>query len=211
MTFPKEFKEALSHLPSKEKDKLILRLLRKDLALANRLLFELVSTDTVEEQREKVEKNLLYHIRKGAENGHYSIGYLNWDVREFSGVISKHVSVTKDKFGEAYLNLSMINEVLERNKNFILSSRPPAKRIKFCVAVIARAFKILLIINKLNDDFLIEFEEKLKQLGELISENEYLMNEAIHNGLDVNWLLRAEIPKDIVAIYKEIRANGFLR
>lgn len=48
MTFPKEFKEALSHLPSKEKDKLVLRLLRKDLLLANRLLFELVNTNTVE-------------------------------------------------------------------------------------------------------------------------------------------------------------------
>ena len=57
MSFPKEFKEALSHLPSKEKDKLILQLLKKDLVLANRLLFELVNTNTVEEQREKVEKN----------------------------------------------------------------------------------------------------------------------------------------------------------
>lgn len=47
MTYPKEFKEALSNLPSKEKDKLILR-----------LLFELVSTKTVEEQRDKLEERL---------------------------------------------------------------------------------------------------------------------------------------------------------
>jgi hypothetical protein len=208
--FPKEFKEALSHLPSIEKDKLILRLLKKDLVLANRLLFELVNTDTVEEKREKVINSILYRIRRCQEQ-HSSISYLNWDVREFSGLINEHVSITKDKFGEAQLNLIMINEVLELNKNYILNSRPPAKRRKFCVAVIARAFKILIIINKLNIDYLIEFEDNLIKLGALISDNEYLMKEAIHNGLDVNWLLKVNIPEDIAAMHKEIRENGFLR
>jgi hypothetical protein len=51
------------------------------------------------------------------------------------------------------------------------------------------------MINKLDEDFLIEFEEKLKKFGDLISENEHLMSYAVHNGLDVNWLLRAEIPE----------------
>ena len=210
MTFPKEFKEALSHLPSKEKDKLILRLLKKDLLLANRLLFELVNTDTVEEQREKVEKNLLSQIRRNTDN-YYSVGYLNWDVRDFSGFINEHVSITKDKFGEAHLNLIMINEVLKLNKNYILNSKPPRKTRKFCIAVIARAFKILLLINKLDQDYFIEFEENLIQFGKHISENKYLFKEAINNGFDINWLLNAEIPEDIVTIYKEIRAQGFLR
>jgi hypothetical protein len=211
MIFPKEFKEALSHLPSKEKDKLILRLLKKDLLLANRLLFELVNTDSIEERREKVEANLLYRIKRDAENGHYTIGYLNWDVREFSGIISEHVSITKDKFGEAHLNLIMLNEVLEVNRAFILNSKPPAKRRKFSVAVIARAFKILLIIRKLDADFLIEFEDDLKKLGKLITDNKFLFSEAIKNGLDVNWLIRTEIPEDIVEKHKEIRAAGFLK
>tara|TARA_R110001592_G_scaffold1908_1_gene11813 strand:+ start:1045 stop:1677 length:633 start_codon:yes stop_codon:yes gene_type:complete len=209
--FPKEFKEALSHLPSIEKDKLILQLLKKDLVLANRLLFELVNTDTVEEQREKVEKTILFRLRRSADMGHSSISYLNWDVRELSGYINEHVSITKDKFGEGYLNLILTINVLEINKDYILNSRPPAKRRKFSVAIIARVFKILLIINKLDSDFLIEFEENLIKLGELISENNYIMEEAIKNGLDINWLLNAEIPDNITAIYKEIRVNGFLR
>lgn len=210
MTFPKEFKEALSHLPSAEKDKLILRLLKKDIVLANRLLFELVNTDTVEEQRKKVEQRILSQVGKYDEQ-HFAVSYLNWDVRDFSGFINEHVSITKDKFGEAYLNLRMINEVLKHNNNFILNSRPPKKRTKFCVAVIARAFKILLLIKKLDNDYFIEFEEELKQFGEHITENTYLFKEAINNGFDVNWLLNAKIPKDIVAIHKAVRANGFLR
>lgn len=174
MTFSKEFKEAISHLPSKEKDKLILRLLKKDVALTNRLLFELVCTDTVEERREDVAKHILSHIRIHQEQ-HYSIGYLSWDVRDYSGLISAHVSTTKDKFGEAYLNLIMINEVLKLNKNFIINSRPPAKKRKFCVAVIARAFKILLLIDKLDSDYFMEFEDHLKTFGNhILVKNVYL-------------------------------------
>ena len=211
MAFPKEFKEALSHLPSSEKDKLILRLLKKILVLANNLLFELLNTDSVENKTEKVQKTILFRLKRSAELGHHSISYLNWDVRELSGLINEHVSITKDKFGEGYLNLILTINVLEINKDYILNSKPPAKRRKFCVAIIARVFKILLIINKLDSDFLMEFEKKLLKLGHLISQNNYIMAEAIHNGLDVNWLLKAEIPEDIVHIYKDIRANGFLK
>ena len=52
MTFDPEFKKALQLLPEKEKDKLILRLLKRDLQLANRLQFELVETDSVQDKRE---------------------------------------------------------------------------------------------------------------------------------------------------------------
>jgi len=49
--YTKEFETAISHLPAKEKDKLILRLLKKDLILANRLQFELVDNGNIEERR----------------------------------------------------------------------------------------------------------------------------------------------------------------
>jgi len=211
MKYSKEFKEAISNLPSQEKDKLILRLLKKDLVLANRLAFELLSTETIEEKRDKLATQLVNLVKRNAKDSYYTIGYLNWDVRDLSGFINQHVNITKDKFGEAHLNLVMINEVLRLNRNFILNSKPPAKRKKFCIAVIARVFKILLIIYKLDDDYLIEFEENLKILGNLIIDNKFLIEEAIRNGLDVNWLVKAEIPEDIVAIHKEIRANGFLK
>ena len=58
MKFSKEFKDALADLPSKEKDKLIIRLLRKDPALTQRLYFELVMDRTVDQQREVVKERL---------------------------------------------------------------------------------------------------------------------------------------------------------
>lgn len=209
MTFPKELKEAISLLPSKEKDKLIFRLLRRDLPLANRLLFELVSDVTVEEQRAKVKKSLEIQIER-ATNNYYSPSYLNIDVRSMSAEISEHLFTTKDKFGEVSLNLYLIISILEKNKNNILSSTP-GRADKFCIPAIARVFKILLLINKLHEDYFLEFRDDLEKLGQLIIDNPYLIKTAIYHGLDVNWLLSGKIPSNIEQIYKAIRAEGFLK
>jgi hypothetical protein len=209
MSFDKEFKEAISHLADKEKDKLILRLLKRDDMLANRLYFELVSTTSVEEQRSKMEERVVDQV-KTISSRFYSLGYLNIDIRYLSGEITEHVKITKDKFGEASLNLLMLNEVIKRNHDRILNATHGKAR-KLCVALVARVFKVLLLINKMHEDLHLEFEDSLKELGELIGNNPHLMKIAINNGLDVNWLFQAEIPEDIVQHYKELRQNGFLK
>ena len=186
MVIPKELKEAISHLPSPEKDKLIFRLLKKDLVLANRLLFELVNTNSIEQERGKMENRIFSEVKRMSDR-FYSVGYLHVDVRYLSGEITEYISITKDKFGEPFLNLIMINEVLRLNKMNVLNSTK-GKAWKFCVYVIARVFKILLLINKLDEDYFLEFQEELTVLGNLISENDYLMDAAIKNGLDVNLL-----------------------
>jgi len=209
MTFPKEFKEAISHLPSAEKDKLILRLLKKDLNLANRLLFELVDDRTVDDRRAEMEKRVKDRISRATET-FWTTGYLKMDMRYLSGEITDHVRMTKDKYGEASLNLLMLNEVLTLNSHRILDVTPSKAR-KICVYIIARSFKILLIIQKLHEDYFIDFEDGLKTLGGLIGKNDYLMQAAIHNGFDVNWLLQTEIPEDIADIHKDLRSRGYLK
>lgn len=209
MKFPEEFKEAISQLPSKEKDKLIFKLLKHDLALANRLLFELVSTDTVTQRRETIRKKLEIAVKRATEQ-FYSPGYLNMDVRYMSGAISEHVRITKDKIGEISLNLYIMNEVLEKNNEKILKF-PYGKAYTFSVGIVARAFKIMLLIKKQHEDYFIEFEDELKKFGNLIGQNSHLMNAAIHNGLDVNWLIKAEIPDNIAEIHKDLRKRGYLK
>ncbi|RIY37341.1 hypothetical protein CKY20_04465 [Capnocytophaga canis] len=208
MTIPKELKEAISHLSSAEKDKLIFRLLKKDLVLANRLLFELVSEESVEEKRQKTQEKIEKIIERRAKH-FYSCGVLNMEVRELSGIINEHVSITKDKFGEISLNLSMICKILETHKKDILEQNLK-KAQKFCTAVIARAFKLLILIKKMHEDYFMEFQEDLQKFGELIADNPYLIKSAIHNGLDVRWLISGEIPDDISKIHREIRDKGLL-
>lgn len=209
MIIPQELKDVITQLPSKEKDKLIFRLLKKDLKLANQLLFEFVSAETVESRREKTREYLKNLIDRATVH-FYSTGYLNMDVRGMSGVITEHVSVTKDKYGEAALNLWMLNKVLEKNQRNILSESI-GKSEKFCVSVIARAFKIMILIKKLHADYFIDFEDELVKLGNLIADNSHVMKRAIQNGLDVNWLIRAEIPENIEQIHKDLRARGYLK
>lgn len=209
MMFPKEFKDAISNLPSEEKDKLIFRLLKTDLALANQLHFKLVSDHTVEELREKVKTQLDLLIDRATKN-YYSPGYLNMDIRDMSGRINEHVNITKDKYGEISLNLYMIIRMLEENRKSILTASW-GKAEKLCTAVVSRAFKILLLIKKMHEDYFTEFEDDLKKLGKLINSNDHLMKAAIYNGLNVTWLITGNIPGNIEQIHKELKAKGYLK
>lgn len=204
-----EFKKALQELPEKEKDKLIFRLLRRDVDLAKKLHFELVDTDSIEDKRRNMETVISKDIKRFSENYH-SLDYIALEMRRISGKISHHVKITKDKFGEISLNLQMLNEVIEQN-TFSLSHSKPQKSTKFYNYVIVRAFKILLLINLLHEDFLLDFKDDLKKLGANISSNKMLLKTANFNSLEINWLLEAEIPENILQIHKEIKAAGFLK
>lgn len=209
MKFSKEFKEAISHLPSKEKDKLLLRLLKKDPILAKRLEFELLSSESVDEKRLEMEEQIKERVKEFSE-GFYSLGYLNMDIRFLSGDITEYVKITKDKFGEASLNLLLLKEVLRHTNSHIANARWNLKFKKIGVALLARTFKILCLIEKLDQDYFIEFENPLQETGELLGENPNLMKMAIHCGLDVNWLIKGNIPENISQIYKHVRAEGYL-
>lgn len=204
-----DFKKALQELSEKEKDKLILRLLKRDLDLAKKLYFELVDTDTIEDKRRMMEISISNYIKRFSENYH-SLDYIAREMRTVSGKISHHVKITKDKFGEISLNLQMLNEVIEQN-TFSLAHSKPQKSTKFYNYVIVRAFKILLLIKTLHEDFLLDFKQDLERLRILISNNKMLLRTAKYNSLDINWLIEAEIPDNIFEIHKEIKAAGFLK
>jgi hypothetical protein len=104
----------------------------------------------------------------------------------------------------------MLIQLLTLNNDKI-QKQTYSKAYTLCIYVITRAFKILLLIKAIDEDYFIDFKEDLNTLGLMIVGNPMLMRTAINNGLDVNWLLSGEIPEDIVAMHKEIRANGFLK
>lgn len=207
--FSKEFKKAIQELPSTEKDKLLFRLLKRDLDLANRLYFELVDTETVEDKRNTFEKIMIRKINQFTER-FYSVGYLLQDTRYISGDINEHVKITKDKFGEISLNIKMLNHLLLLN-NEKIKNQSYAKAYTMCVYVIARTYKILVLIKAIDEDYFLDFKDDLVTLGELITNNSLLMKTAINNKLDINWLINGEIPDNILAFHKNLRQQGFLK
>jgi hypothetical protein len=209
MTFDQEFKTALKLLPDTEKDKLILRLLKHDVSLSNRLYFELVETETVEEKREQLKSKISKFIElwKG-ENS--TAMHIYFDAKSISGMITEHLYTTKDKYGEISLSCHLILGIMESN-NHKIGGLIHGFNYKLYIYVYAKLFKILMLIQKQHTDLHIEFKQDIESIGEYIGNNPPLMKLAINNGLDVNWLTLFTIPPDLNDIYKDIRDSGFLR
>jgi hypothetical protein len=211
MTFDKDFKHAISQLPSGEKDKLIFRLLKYDLDLARRLHFELLATDNKEDRREKAKKDIEGIISIVKVHIKYSTpGIMMMEMRSANGIINDHVKITKDKYGEVYLQIFVLNAFLQiYHDNFKNSSYE--KTYTLNIYIITKVFKIMVLIKKMHEDVFIDFVDDLKNAGHLFASIPGLMKAAIHNGLDINWLINENIPDDIDAIEKDLRKRGYLK
>lgn len=209
MEYNNEFKQAISLLPSKEKDKLILRLLKRDEILSEKLYFELVSTDSVDNVREALEEEIIKSIDQISKYQNSDREIIS-ELRYISGKITRHLKITKDKYGEISLNILMLNKIISQNADvFNHEYRHFIHRL--LIYVISRVFKILLLIDKMHEDYHIDFKDGVQDLGVNISKSHNLMKTSIYNNLDVNWLIQYDIPENIQQIYKETRASGLLR
>lgn len=200
MKIEKEFKKALEALPEREKDKLIVRLLKKDLKLMNRLYFDLVDTRTVDELRGEILRDIVKAIEAYKFFQILPDGIL-LEMRTISGRIADHVFIAKDKFGDAFLNLKMVILFLEEF-NTSLSMHHKFDTYKLYCYILDKVFKAMMQIQRLDPDYLVEFKKVFLKLNNLISCNDTLFHIFIKNGLDINWLEKGVIPEDIVAIYK---------
>ncbi len=208
MEFSKEFKQALSEFSSKEKDKLIFRLLKKDKLLSKKLYFELIEEETTDNKRNTMEsylKERITDLSKHIGNPKYFLVL----VRKLSGEITEHVKVTTDKFGDVFLNLFLVNTILEHNDK--LSRQRFDAVYKLYIYLINKIIKALIQIQKLDEDYWLEFDEILTDIDFQLHENLYLEKLCINNGLDFNWLKCENIPDHFELIVKDIRSQGFLR
>lgn len=209
MKFDQEFKDAVSRLSSKEKDKLLFRLLKKDISLANQLYFQLVESRSVEELRTEVELSIKKEITNRSTY-FYSPGVLMMYLRDISGTINEHVSNTKDKYGDPYLNCIMLIQALKKNRETLNDCNPSATE-KLYTYIVARIFKILTQVKALHEDLQFDFNALLEEISQEIEQIPRLVKMTIYHGLNLNWLLDNGIPDDIVAIQKDLRQRGYLK
>lgn len=211
MVIDKELKEAIRRLTSEEKDKLIFRLLKKDPDLANRLLFELVSSDSREDRRKEVRKSIECYMKMTRSYITYtSPGIVLMDMRSASGYVNEHVRITKDRYGEVELHFFILKEYLKMyNKYF--KNTPADRSFTLHIYLVARAFKIMVLLKKMHEDLMCEFTDDLEETGLLFADSPDLMKVAVNNGLDVNWLIGNDIPDNIAEIEKDLRKRGYLK
>lgn len=208
MEFSKEFKQALSEFSSKEKDKLIFRLLKKDKLLSKKLYFELIDPETTDDKRNAMEEIIserVTEISKYVANQKYFLVL----IRKLSAEITEHVKITTDKFGDVYLNLFLINKILEHNEK--LGRQRFDAVYKLYIYLINKIIKALIQIKKLDEDYWMEFDELLSDIDFQIHETLYFEKLCINNSFDFNWLKSENIPDHFELIVKDIRSQGFLK
>ena len=208
MEYSKEFKQALSEFSSIEKDRLIFRLLKKDKLLSKKLYFELVDPETTDQKRDQMEENVTEKVASAARYIGNPKYYLS-TIRTISAEITEHVKVTTDKFGEVYLNLFLVDQILENNDSF--AQQRFDNVYKLYIYLINKIVRALLLIKKIDEDYWMEFDEILGKIDDKVHENRYLEKLFINNGIDFNWLQSENLPENLDLIIKNIKSQGFLR
>ena len=208
MEYSKEFKQALSEFSSIEKDRLIFRLLKKDKLLSKKLYFEIIDPETTDQKRDQMEENVTEKLASAARYIGNPKYYLS-TIRTISAEITEHVKVTTDKFGEVYLNLILVHQILENNDSFAQQRFDNVN--KLYIYLINKIVRALLLIKKTDEDYWMEFDEILGKIDDKVHENRYLEKLFINNGIDFNWLQSKNLPENLDLIIKNIKSQGFLR
>lgn len=208
MEYSKEFKAAISNFSSLEKDRLIFRLLKKDILLSKKLYFELIDPETTDEKRDQMEELIeekLIEAKKYIRNPKFFL----FHIRKISAQITEHVKITTDKFGEVSLNLLLVHEVLKQKDK--LNTQRQDHIHKLYLYLTNKIIKSLSLTKKLDEDYWMEIDEILLSLQEEITNNSILENYWINNGLEFSWLKCENIPDHFDLVIKDIKNQGFLR
>ncbi len=209
MDFHEDFKAALALLPSKEKDKLLWRLIKRDELLARRLEYELLAPNDAIDKRNELAKRMQDKIAYSNEKGWRLVEILTL-CRSFSAEITRHVYITKDKVGEVTLNFVLLQEALR------VLYRPPYRfsyRVaeKYVTYMMNKLYRTCILINKLHPDYHVELEDDAHKLGEIMHINSDLIKYVNTIKFNVNWLIDFDIPDELVKHYKEVKQSGLLK
>lgn len=208
MEYSKEFKAALSNFSSIEKDRLIFRLLKKDKLLSKKLYFELIDTETTDQKRSQMEEQIEERILLASKyigNPKYFLVL----IRKISAEITEHVKITTDKFGDIYLQLFLVDKILENNVK--LNQQRFDNIYKLYIYLINKLLKAIISIKKIDEDYWMELNEILESIESKIYDNRYLEKLCMNNSFDFNWLNTEKIPDHLDLIVKDIKSQGFLK
>ncbi|MFZ4633418.1 MAG: hypothetical protein ACOYNO_04345 [Saprospiraceae bacterium] len=156
-------KEAISHLPAKEKDKLLFRLIAKDEKLTRKLEFELLEGgNTRDERAQELRADMLKYLSKTGES-YLTPGILLMELRHWNARITEHVQATRDKEGEVALPLLLLNEALRRHRDMVLRY-PEHRSTTLAEYLIKRADALMVKAKKLHEDLQWEIGKDINKL-----------------------------------------------
>jgi predicted metal-dependent hydrolase len=174
-----ELKEAVLNLPTKEKDKLLVRLINKDKMLLKQLHYELLEDESdLEDRIIDLKSNLESLFETNANKIKNIPVYSNYKglsstLRQASGMVNEHEKITKDKFSVVEARLLILEEAFDLYPSlFGPSALSPAFKLhKYVNGRIKNAVKLF---NNLHEDLQFDLREQM----------EFVLNFAADNKLD---------------------------
>jgi hypothetical protein len=178
----KDLKAAITAIPPKEKDKLLLRLIAKDKVLTEHLHFKLLEDEADLNQRHellKEEINEAVKILEGTRKAGSKDALLI--LRKLNGKVNHHYKVTKDLTTEADLRLYLLNKLpIGYNEGLFSPLAKFNERLKtyFLRTTLSLYKKII----KLHEDLQYDLKDDFNGLLEKIKEHK-LLKEALGLGI----------------------------
>lgn len=162
-----ELKAEILELPEKEKDKLLLRLIRKDSTLIQQLHFQMLEDEIDLEERRartlKLVNSELNQVEKqlGARK-YYHPRDLLLDLRSMSGFVNQHALITKDKLGDLELRMHILIVTFQQAGTFFEYNNHANERLLVYIA--GRIKNIYAAFKKLHEDLQYDYTEKLNEI-----------------------------------------------
>lgn len=152
MKLTEDLASAVKSLPNKEKDKLLLRLIRKDKVLIEQLYFQLIEGGETMLERRRLIADTLEDLM---DTPSLPLHRLSLNIREANRRIQHHIKITKDAYGEVALYMSLLTLLLAYHGS-ICRNRTYAHR-KILQWLDHRIPWLEKKYNKLEEDYRLDF------------------------------------------------------
>jgi len=171
-----ELKIAILDLPSKEKDKLLLRLVNKDETLVEHLHFQLL-----EDEKDLVNRvKLIYEkIDLQYKKSHHLINQINISrshrqllltLKTLSGIVNYHVQITKDKVSEFELRKYILQESFTRYSYLFNKYTTGDNAEKLYKYQLGRLKLISSLFEKFHEDLKYDYETDIVQINSFLKD-----------------------------------------
>lgn len=169
-------KIAILDLPTKEKDKLLLRLINKDETLVEHLHFQLLEDESDLQDRVKI---IYEKIDLQLKKSNHLINQINiirshrqllLTLKTLSGIVNYHVQITKDKVSEFELRKYILQESFTRYSYLFNKYTTGENAEKLFKYQAGRLKLIQSIFDKFHEDLKYDYENEIQQLNDFLKE-----------------------------------------
>lgn len=169
-------KIAILDLPTKEKDKLLLRLINKDETLVEHLHFQLLEDESDLQDRVKI---IYEKIDLQFKKSNHLINQINiirshrqllLTLKTLSGIVNYHVQITKDKVSEFELRKYILQESFTRY-SYLFNKYTTGENAEKLLKYQAGRLKLIQsIFDKFHEDLKYDYENEIQQLNDFLKE-----------------------------------------